>query len=316
MKSETNYPVSVLILTYYPDYEKLFQTVYSVLMQKGVSFQIVVSDDGTFDFDVQKLERWFREKGFTDYTIINNPENQGTVKNIFYALEAVKGTYVKLLSPGDYLYDENALKGVYEYMKQRSSEVCFGRAVYYRQENNSSRFRIHNLMNPRYIRPFLKNDLKKIQKNCLLYKDYILGASLMYNTQTLKRYLSDFVGKVIYVEDIVTTYMVAEDVMIDYWDGLLVWYEYGYGVSTGKDDKWSRRIWNDTEQCFRIIVEKHPKWQKMYDATFDEVKKMKFLKRVRFSLNKKRSLLYRNFYLKKNNYDRKLLEQILEQKEV
>ena len=51
MPSSTQlYDVSVCVLTYHPDYERLFITLTSVIRQKGCTCEIIIADDGTLDF--------------------------------------------------------------------------------------------------------------------------------------------------------------------------------------------------------------------------------------------------------------------------
>ena len=42
--------VSICVLTYRPDYEKLFMTLTSIIRQQGCSYEIIIADDGTLDF--------------------------------------------------------------------------------------------------------------------------------------------------------------------------------------------------------------------------------------------------------------------------
>ena len=73
--------VSVCVLTYHPNPIKLFATLESIVCQQGCSFEIIITDDGTPDFDRSVIESYFAQKDFHRYTIVANPYNQGTVKN-------------------------------------------------------------------------------------------------------------------------------------------------------------------------------------------------------------------------------------------
>lgn len=64
-REENNkYKITVVVITYNPDYKKLFQTLYSIVIQKNIIFEIIVSDDGTIDFDKKGIEQWFIENNF------------------------------------------------------------------------------------------------------------------------------------------------------------------------------------------------------------------------------------------------------------
>ena len=74
--------VSVCVLSYHPDYEKLYATLTSIIQQKNCSYEIVIGDDGTPDFRHHEIELWLLERGFKDYTIVHSAENKGTVHNM------------------------------------------------------------------------------------------------------------------------------------------------------------------------------------------------------------------------------------------
>ena len=42
--------ISVCVLTYRPNYEKLFITLTSIIRQQSCSYEIIIADDGTPDF--------------------------------------------------------------------------------------------------------------------------------------------------------------------------------------------------------------------------------------------------------------------------
>ena len=64
MPSSTQlYDVSVCVLTYHPDYDRLFITLTSVIRQKGCTCEIIIADDGTPDFRQKEIEAWMAERG-------------------------------------------------------------------------------------------------------------------------------------------------------------------------------------------------------------------------------------------------------------
>ncbi len=304
------YEMSVIVLTYYPDYEKLFQTLHSIVGQRDVSFEIIVSDDGSSEFDSEKVKQWFEQQHFEDYTIVANTENKGTVRNALAGVKAAKGDKVKLISPGDYLYDEWVLKRICEFMTERQSITCFGKAAYYSEAENGS-LQFHHNCNPRYIRPYRKENLKAIQNNYLIYKDYILGAVFASDREALLKYLYKIVDKVVYAEDCAVICMVADGIKIDYWDDYMIWYEYGTGISTSQSAKWNQRLLQDNEVCFSMIQKEHPEWKKAYQITFDDKYNKRFLKKVRFFLHNKMTIVYRKMHKEKHGCDIRKLEAIL-----
>ena len=70
---EYEYEVSVVILTYHPDWNKLRQTVLSAVFQMDVHREIVIADDGSKDNCRKQLEELFEELQFPDYRLVMNP---------------------------------------------------------------------------------------------------------------------------------------------------------------------------------------------------------------------------------------------------
>ena len=59
--------VSVLVVTYNPQYSKLINTVESILLQKNVRLEIIISDDGSQNNYFEQLEEFFKEHSFSEY---------------------------------------------------------------------------------------------------------------------------------------------------------------------------------------------------------------------------------------------------------
>ena len=76
-----SYDISVCVLIYRSDYEKLFITLTSIIRQKGCRYEIVLADDGSEDFHQQEIEQWMHEHHFSDYTIVRSSVNRGIVHN-------------------------------------------------------------------------------------------------------------------------------------------------------------------------------------------------------------------------------------------
>ena len=86
--------VSVIVTTYNSDIQKLYRTLFSTIRQKGLALEIIVTDDGTKDFDLEIIHQFFKKNGFEQYILIGNKENQGTVNNFKRALAETAGEYI------------------------------------------------------------------------------------------------------------------------------------------------------------------------------------------------------------------------------
>ena len=51
--------VSVILLSYNPDVNKLTRTIYGILEQREIDYEIIVSDDGSSDKMFKEIERIF-----------------------------------------------------------------------------------------------------------------------------------------------------------------------------------------------------------------------------------------------------------------
>ena len=245
------YDCTVVVGTYNSDLRKLHITLLSIIKQKNIYLQIVVSDDGSSNFEKESLEKWFEKNSVRDYKIVISKVNTGTVKNVIRGVRASDAELVKLISPGDLLYDEYVLYKMVSFMKKENLKLAFGKGAYYSQENDN--IRLYDFCNPKDLEPYKARNKLKIQKNYLLYRDYVLGALFIINKMLLLNYLTKIDGLVKYAEDCSVIMMIADGIEIGFLDEFLVWYEYGSGISTNGSNIWAERIRNDNKNCFNLL---------------------------------------------------------------
>lgn len=112
--------ISVIVLCYNPDLEKLKCTIISIIKQKDVEYELIISDDGSALDYRRELKDWISELNLSVNVIYNFLlDNVGTVKNILSAVKLANGEYIKTISPGDYFFDEYSLSVYY-------SHLCIG----------------------------------------------------------------------------------------------------------------------------------------------------------------------------------------------
>ena len=252
---QKEYDVSIGVLTYQPDYEKLFVTLTSVIQQQGCRYEIVVGDDGSSNFEEREIELWLLRHGFKDYTILRSSENKGTVHNVMNVLDAAQGCYVKLISPGDYLYSEHVLADMLRFMEEKSYKIAFGRACYYTKGDD--KYYLVNRMNPFQLAPYQSGDFAAVKEAYLVYQDYVVGAAFMGERHILAAYTRDILGRIIYTEDAIYPIMIADDIRLGFWDQNFVWYECSDGISNDTTGEWRDRLLYDSNMTLTIIVERH-----------------------------------------------------------
>lgn len=96
----------------YNNYRYLKEAVDSVLKQDYARIELIISNDGSKDFDEEEITEYInRKKGSNiERVLINNNEtNVGTVKNVNYICGNATGAYIMLMAADDALYNEKVL---------------------------------------------------------------------------------------------------------------------------------------------------------------------------------------------------------------
>lgn len=261
--------VTVAVISYNPNLENICNTLKSIIWQRNVDFEIVVADDGSEAdlFDI--VNQYLKENGFTKYKLIKNKKNQGIIKNVLSALSVAEGKYIKLLSPGDFLYDENTLEKYVNFAEKNNAVACFSNIYPYTVNKNKEIKLLTDIRIPKNLSAWLKYDLKKIKKNYFIYLDFICGASLIYNTQVFTNYINEISVIANWAEDMVLIYMIANDEPVFYMpDSGGVWYEFGNGVSTQGNTLWAKRLYEDCKNIFHLMIKKRLMSCWIYKAHF------------------------------------------------
>lgn len=105
----------------YKNYRYIKDAINSIITQDYSNIQLIISNDGSVDFDKEDLEKYLEEnkkENIKEIIINNNKENIGTVKNVEYIRKHAKGEFYMLLAADDALYDETVItKFVNEFNK-------------------------------------------------------------------------------------------------------------------------------------------------------------------------------------------------------
>ena len=244
--------VSVVIAIYNSEWEKIRITLLSILKQKNVSMQIVIADDGserTYDKEINEL---MVQYAFKEYLVLNATENHGTVLNIANAIKHVNGRYTKTIAPGDYFFDESVLSRWVRFMKNNDIDVSFGNAVFY---SKTEKLKLYKTKGSPVNRHLYRLDGKKSWQfvDYVVANDTILGAAQLMKTDTIQKYMEIIKNKIIYAEDYMIRIMVYDGVSVVYYPETVIWYEYGTGISTSKNDKWELLLHADFETSNELI---------------------------------------------------------------
>lgn len=241
--------VSVLILTYEPDLQKLKTTIASALLQENVSLQIVISDDGSKNFPQKDLVLFFQNNSFDNYIISRSEKNRGTVFNVKKGLEKCTGEYLKIISPGDCINGTNTLYEWISLMEVEKADLSFTDIINYSNDSEYKTYRLKT--HPQVNNGFFYNSW---YYNYLIFGDIAVGASSLTTVKLAKKYINLIVGKVIYAEDNIYRIMAADHVSMFYFNKNGILYEYGTGISTSNSNKWGQRLSDDWTETDKIIL--------------------------------------------------------------
>lgn len=247
--------VSVIVLTYNPDLFKLEMTLSSLICQKNVNFEIIIADDGSEFFPKDWIDSFFVTNMMNtrySYSILN--KNQGTCINVFEALKKCKGKYVKLISPGDLLYNETTLVNWYEFNEKNCSLLSFGKIVNYRITDKGIEL-VKAPALPRNLFVYSKKMSKEIAiVNAILLGDMPVGVAFLVDKNIMIYYMSQIVNKVKYAEDFSYRLMLLDGIEMNFYDCSTVYYESNTGISTSREEKWKKLLQDDLYSFNSIIA--------------------------------------------------------------
>ena len=251
--------VSIIVVTYNPNYKKEIATIKSILIQKNIEFEIIICDDGSENDYFIDIEKYFSTIGFNNYKLVKNRQNVGTVKNCYSGLKQAKGEYVFCTSPGDMLIDENVLFDFYNFSKEKNKDIVFGDAIYYSYENNN--LIIHEKKSVPQKPEVYTEGYSQLQAIVafIIVNDAILGATYFRRREIMLKYVERILDTSVFVEDGTTSaYALLDGICINYFKREMIAYEYGQGISTCSNSEWDKKINEDYLHTYNKMIEYYP----------------------------------------------------------
>lgn len=117
--------ISIIVLTY-NNWKYLKTSIGSIADQNliDLEFEIIVSDDGTKDFDKEFVENILKENNLFDKTkIVINKKNIGTVKSFNNAIKLSTGDVIIPLSSDDYFYDSKVINDIVTFFNKNNNAL-------------------------------------------------------------------------------------------------------------------------------------------------------------------------------------------------
>ena len=295
--------VSVVLVTYNSEWEKIKITLLSILKQKNISMQVVIADDGSKITYNEAIDKLMSLHDFKEYFVLNATENRGTVLNIADALNHVKGRYTKTIAPGDFLFDENVLCRWIRFMQNNNAEISFGNAVYYSKDEKLKLHKTKGSPVNRYLFKTGRQDSHQFV-DYIVANDTILGAAVLMKTDMLEKYMTIIKNRIIYAEDYMIRIMIYDGVSVIYYPENVIWYEYGTGISTSKNNKWEVILQADFEKSNDLISQRNEiDFMRKKYKLYLKLRKNKLLKKISKVVIFPTTVIYRlKFRLAKSSF--------------
>lgn len=273
------YDVSVIICCYNSNLSKTYKTINSVVKQKNIKYEIIISDDGSKNNHKLEIETYCKQFKNIDFKFNFLTKNIGTIRNILSAVSISSGLYIKTLSPGDYFAKENALEKYFQKAIENDSDIVYSDTVFYCENKIVERNDVSH-------KKFIYNS-NKIAKRFALYKCHFMGNAFIAKREVYDL-LKPIEGKVLYLEDqaiIIQSYILEKK--FNSLSEQLVWYEYGTGISTSKDKINNQRLYKDEVLLSSFIISNYK----------NEPNAKKIIRKLRYSDYKNRLVKYLLFLI-------------------
>ncbi len=115
-----------VILTNYNGEEYIYNALDSIFIQDYPNIQLIITDDGSSNFDQFALEKYInkqKKSNIKDIQIIVNKNNLGTVKTLNNALKRVTGEFLLFFASDDQLANARVLSNFSATFKDRRKNV-------------------------------------------------------------------------------------------------------------------------------------------------------------------------------------------------
>ena len=223
--------VTIVTLTY-KNFEKLHNTIRSVLAQDYGNIEYIICDDGSEGFPYNRVLKLIDQykRNSISVKILQNTLNVGTVKNINRAYKEASGKYILNLSCGDVFFTDTVVSQIVKRFEETNAKVLVTTRLFY--ENSFQPICLLPHYEERKILKLLDTPLKQYKAFILSrYYDMASGSAMYFSNETMKKY-NYFDERYRLWEDgpFLAKYLWNEKLEMAY-DIVSIWYEKG-GVST------------------------------------------------------------------------------------
>ncbi|WFD11388.1 glycosyltransferase [Tepidibacter hydrothermalis] len=129
--------LATVMMLSYNNIQYMKGAIDSLLNQSYEQIELIISDDGSNDFDeifIESIREYIesnKKDNLVNYIIRKNEINIGTVKNINKIILLSSGNYLIPLSCDDEFYDKDVVRDIVEYFDTHEQIIATGYRVYF-----------------------------------------------------------------------------------------------------------------------------------------------------------------------------------------
>lgn len=298
-------PLFSVIILCYRHFEYLYEAIDSVLKQDYPKIELIISDDGSFDFPKEEIVQYIeanKKENIKQIFIRQEEKNCGTVKHLNHAIEACTGEFVVALAGDDVLACDCVLSKYYEgFLK--AEDNC-----YIEMAQTAMYDETLKTLNSYYLKSTVQEAIEKTNKSCetLLTQLLIYGPCLPSTSTCFKRRFFEKFGKLDeqyqLIEDFPMHIRLAEEGWIIHYENFVAIKHRHGGISHGQNGALPRSSIAYYQDLKKMIEELILKKLYLLPEKYKEQKKMVFYQR-------KKELRWIDFHLAQlnQNYTKMLL---------
>lgn len=279
--------VSIVILTY-KDFSNLSKALHSCYLQDYENFEIILSDDGSDNFNYEAVSDMFSACPINiAYKILHQDVNEGTVKNYNHALDVATGEYIVSLAGDDTFASNETVSRFVEVFLDSPDCLCVtSRERHFNYDGSSV-----VLPSPHEENLIISGDCKKLWYQIAAQPCFVVGSATAYMKKVFELF-GKFDTDYVLLEDWpLYTKMLEHGYKIGFLPYVTINHSSG-GVSTPRGKYRNPLLVRDDIKCLEHVIENADK--------------------MKLKGHQKRSLKYRMLCLKNesNKVDTSFLEKM------
>ena len=227
-------PLITIITLTYKRFDRIFETINSVIWQDYKNIEYIIADDGSDNFPREEIESFIKVKAcFLAVKILHATKNRGTVRNLNNAIKESNGEYIFHLSCGDVFFSKDVVTKLVERFLSTNGKVIVASRLMYTNDYEPICFLPH-YCERRIIQRHLESKQQYEMFVAGHFYDMASGSAMYYSRKIIEE-LGFFDEQYVLWEDgpFFAKYLYKYPLTFAY-DIISIWYEIG-GVSTGKE---------------------------------------------------------------------------------